>query len=509
MKWILLFFIPQVLWAIDTCDEGWQIPHGSSKIVNCHGICWDIDNNHASGNDIFVPTKTLNEYNAFNNNTPSGVTKAECIATYLPWYPQINIPVTTVENAGWTECARLGYDSSMAISTLQAQCNKDRVLMACRPNNNSTFTLLAQATKNDVFYDTTTDNYTYPAWGTGWYYNSERSLGFSYSTDSVNRNSCDTNTTNNNYRLCRHTGGGSISTGWRCGSNTGISSGWETVWYHSNGVDPEPECNDYKTIQDDTRYYRQVPGPLYCDNNPITQNPSPLDLGKWHRFFNSAGSNFKIPTTPLKSYQAYTHAPGWLEGLNPLNGQSNSRTAYFAWANNSKNFIGASIETRYCANGDYYVYRLGSVPVCNLRYSTIPHDNKPDQCYTYTTINDSTRRTSNTSTSSKWCDNRVDGPDNWIYDWGDEGTWFRFEGGSSQDMIPTSTPPINRCQTDATGWQNYSRPGTYGTNSGNMCFHWDSNSCYWTSSASTTNCDGYYVYQLPRPPGCSHRYCVD
>ncbi len=511
MKWALLFIFPQILWAIDTCSDGWRIASGANKIVNCHGTCWDITNNHASGYDIFVPTKTTNEYNAFNTNTPVGVTKSECIANYLPWYPKLNIAETTVLNSGWTECAKLGYESSMAISTLQAQCNRDRILVGCRPNNNATFTLLAQATNKDVFYDTTTGNYTYPAWGTGWYYNSSRSLGFSYSTNTVNRNTCDTNTTNDAYRLCRHTSGGNITGGYRCGSNKGLGSGWETVWYHSSGADSQSECNDYKTIQDDTRYYRTSGNGEYCDGstrNDITQQPSPIINNGWHRFFDTGGTKYKIPITPIKSYQAKTHAPGWINGSNPTSGNLNSRTAYFAWSENSFSFSNTGIQTRHCASGDYYVYRLTTTS-CSLRYSTIPHNVYPDQCYTYISINDSTRQT-NQGNSNIYCDNTSgSGPDSWIYNWGDDGAWFRFEGSTARDRITTSVPPINRCNTSATGWQNYSLPGTYGTNSGNMCFNWSSNSCNWSSSASTTNCNGYYTYKLPRPPVCSLRYCVD
>jgi hypothetical protein len=37
--------------------------------------------------------------------------------------------------------------------------------------------------------------------------------------DAVSRNSCDTGNTNPDLRMCWHTGGGNMNSGYRCGNN--------------------------------------------------------------------------------------------------------------------------------------------------------------------------------------------------------------------------------------------------------------------------------------------------
>lgn len=64
--------------ALDHC---W-VPHGQTYTINEHSTCRRVTNNHASGVQIFVPTKTAAEWstggNAFMNATPAGVTISAC-----------------------------------------------------------------------------------------------------------------------------------------------------------------------------------------------------------------------------------------------------------------------------------------------------------------------------------------------------------------------------------------------------------------------------------------------
>jgi hypothetical protein len=155
---------------------------------------------------------------------------------YRPVGPQMNVPVTTVTNGGWTECLRESYSvNGTPLATLQAQCSRANIMVACRTNGNANLQLLAQAPRADVFFNTGDMNNTLRvANGTGWYYSNSWSLGFVVAGETVNRNSCDTNNTNANTRLCIHTGGNNLNPGWRCGVDTGIGASHERIFYHAN-----------------------------------------------------------------------------------------------------------------------------------------------------------------------------------------------------------------------------------------------------------------------------------
>lgn len=62
--------------------DGCYVPHGASYNIDEQGTCSSVTNNHASGSEIFVPTKTAAEWStgstAFLNALPAGVTAAAC-----------------------------------------------------------------------------------------------------------------------------------------------------------------------------------------------------------------------------------------------------------------------------------------------------------------------------------------------------------------------------------------------------------------------------------------------
>ena len=85
--------------------------------------------------------------------------------------------------------------------------------------------------------------------------------------------------------------------------------------------------------------------------------------------------------------------------------------------------------------------------------------------------------------------------------------WFRFEGSAGTRM-PTSCPPYDRGDTDATAWINGIRPTVAdGQVSRKVCFHWTSSCCEWSSNIKVINCGSYFVYYLSGTPACSLRYC--
>ena len=150
---------------------------------------------------------------------------------------QLNVDPTTLPN-GWSQC----YNDTYAIfltpnllATILSACNKSKLMLGCRPVGNSLLTLAAMGLRSDVLYNCSSiSNCTHVANGVGWYYSDSFSWGFVNGTDAVTRNSCDTVFTNQDYRLCWHTGT-SIG-GYRCGSNTALSytTTYERVIYHSD-----------------------------------------------------------------------------------------------------------------------------------------------------------------------------------------------------------------------------------------------------------------------------------
>lgn len=74
----VIFFGAALLRAATT----YRITAGSSPQVTEHSTCKKVTN--STGNDVFIPTRTVAEWNSFINNPPSGVTVASCTCN-LPW----------------------------------------------------------------------------------------------------------------------------------------------------------------------------------------------------------------------------------------------------------------------------------------------------------------------------------------------------------------------------------------------------------------------------------------
>ncbi|CAH3189906.1 unnamed protein product, partial [Porites evermanni] len=116
------------------------------------------------------------------------------------------------------------------------------------------------------------------------------------------------------------------------------------------------------------------------------------------------------------------------------------------------------------------------------------------ECQNYGSLNNADRKITY-GRPNNYCDRAI-GPG-----------WFRFEGSAGTRM-PTSCPPTNRCNTDATGWLNGGHPTVAdGQVSRQVCFHWTSGCCEWSTTIKVRNCGLYYVYYLSSTPTCHLRYC--
>ena len=136
-----------------------------------------------------------------------------------------NVPIAQL--VGWSQCYIDTYaNSATALTTILAQCSQAKLLLGCRPTGTSTLVVAANAPRADVIFDTTGDQTTlHQANGVGWYYNTNWSWGFVQGGDPVQKFSCDVLTSpNNDRRMCWHTGGGNINSGYRCGTNTSLNN---------------------------------------------------------------------------------------------------------------------------------------------------------------------------------------------------------------------------------------------------------------------------------------------
>ncbi|KAL9961352.1 hypothetical protein ACROYT_G030272 [Oculina patagonica] len=113
---------------------------------------------------------------------------------------------------------------------------------------------------------------------------------------------------------------------------------------------------------------------------------------------------------------------------------------------------------------------------------------KPVECTSYSSLISSDRKTTYSNRRS-WCDKNLNG-------------WYRFQGGAGTRM-PTSCPSIYRC-----GWLNGGHPTVAdGKVTRQVCFHWSSNCCRWSTNIQVRNCGSFYVYHFNGTPECALRYC--
>ena len=135
-------------------------------------------------------------------------------------------------------------------------------------------------------------------------------------------------------------------------------------------------------------------------------------------------------------------------------------------------------------------------PKTTYQYAT----RTPPECTNYTLNTDLTRNIGYTS-SIDLCDNI----DPFI-----NGTevWIRFDSPAGT-VIPKESISLNRCGAIATGWYAGQYPESeYSTATSIVCFYENTNTCGSCRRISITNCRRFFVFLLPIPPSCNHRYCT-
>lgn len=165
---------------------------------------------------------------------PLGGCAAGKCSAYLPTGVQTNVPESSLVD--WTKCFTGSYatsGTSLAMAVL-SQCSKSNLMLACRATGSPTLSVLAWAPRADVLFDTGTSNTPHDANGVGWYYSSNRSWGFAKQGDAIDRNSCDTGSTNPELRICWHTSSGNLNSGWRCGASTNAGAAFERLIYEAD-----------------------------------------------------------------------------------------------------------------------------------------------------------------------------------------------------------------------------------------------------------------------------------
>ena len=69
--------------------EKYQVNVSQTVEIDEHGVCKDVTNDSAAL-DVFVPTKTAAEWEAFRNNPPTGVSLADCVVAPTFFMPSFN-----------------------------------------------------------------------------------------------------------------------------------------------------------------------------------------------------------------------------------------------------------------------------------------------------------------------------------------------------------------------------------------------------------------------------------
>lgn len=162
----------------------------------------------------------------------------------LYWQSGVQLNVPAADLVGWTQCHQDKYDGFAPLSTVLSQCDKGKLLLACRPTGAANFTVVAMGLRDDVLFECGMNaTCTHSANGVGWYYSSEYSWGFAPAGSPVNRNSCDIvdsqtypggGASDGDQRICWHTGGNALSSGWRCGKPDFLGGTYERLVFEAD-----------------------------------------------------------------------------------------------------------------------------------------------------------------------------------------------------------------------------------------------------------------------------------
>jgi len=125
----------------------------------------------------------------------------------------------------------------------------------------------------------------------------------------------------------------------------------------------------------------------------------------------------------------------------------------------------------------------------------------PSGCSAYTTLDDPTRNVY-AAGYALGCDSTAPFTNR------TNPVWIRFTG-TGGTTLPLTTPGMNLCGSEGTGWYDGSMPSSSGTIvNGTVCFTWYTSVCQYSQSISVANCGSFYIYLLPPAPACMMRYCT-
>ena len=121
----------------------------------------------------------------------------------------------------------------------------------------------------------------------------------------------------------------------------------------------------------------------------------------------------------------------------------------------------------------------------------------------YKILNASTRNRNHKGTyETQACDNNDHDED-----WKGPG-WYRMMAPAGS-KIPEKPPPKYHCGTRGPGWMNGVHPSQQGeTQEREICFNDGFDTCWEETTITVINCKDYFVYNLPKIPGCG-RYCAE
>ncbi|MSP60121.1 MAG: hypothetical protein EXR72_07225 [Myxococcales bacterium] len=235
------------------CENGFSCKGNSDcKSLGCSlGICCgsgtaNCDNNPNNGCEADLKNDKSN-CNACGKLCANGQTcnNGVCGVAQMYSFTGVKQSLAIANLTGWTQCHVNTYAANASVATILQKCGGNYLLLGCRQAGSATLTLAAMAPRADVIFDTGANNTTatHLANGVAWYFSSSHSWGFAPSGDKVNLNSCDNygvgNVVDPNghgpLRMCWHTAGGSLNSGYRCGAtDLNGSNIWERLVYTAN-----------------------------------------------------------------------------------------------------------------------------------------------------------------------------------------------------------------------------------------------------------------------------------
>jgi hypothetical protein len=146
-------------------------------------------------------------------------------------------------------------------------------------------------------------------------------------------------------------------------SSSTISSGLLTSSI-SIGSQTGSPCSGYTQINDPTRNFNYTASSSPCDDGPLFNTS---DDGAWIRFVGSGGTT--IPLSSPGLYHCGAFLSSWYNNTLPttMNVTTNGTVCFETYAG----LCGFSVDVSivYCP-GNYYVYFLPPLNVCNARYCT-------------------------------------------------------------------------------------------------------------------------------------------